>query len=314
MRHSVLAAMAMAGTMVLPSDEAAADQSCKLQMATSLPLGTDESGGVYVPVEFAGRSLNLLVDTAGYFSMLKPSAVSELGLERRTLPLEDRNVIMLYGGAHLNDYVVANDVKIGAMPLKEKQFLVVPEMAIPAELSGTLAPDIMRFFDIDFDFAGGKMNIFLQDHCEGQVVYWTTGTRAVLPMRVTEDWHISVPVELDGHTTMAELDTGSTRSELSWETAQSQFDLDEKSPGVSLLAHTNVTEYHYPFKALTIGGEDKNQSLTVENPDILLVPDKESRIGPIGARLILGMGILRQLHLYIAYNEHKLYVTPASER
>jgi hypothetical protein len=27
--------------------------------------------------------------------------------------------------------------------------------------------------------------------------------------------------------------------------------------------------------------------------------------------LILGVGILRQLHLYIAYKEQKLYITPA---
>jgi hypothetical protein len=31
----------------------------------------------------------------------------------------------------------------------------------------------------------------------------------------------------------------------------------------------------------------------------------------MGDDVILGMGILRQLHLYIAYKEEKLYITPA---
>jgi hypothetical protein len=47
----------------------------------------------------------------------------------------------------------------------------------------------------------------------------------------------------------------------------------------------------------------------------MLVPDKVSgtaRFGHSDPTIILGMGILRQLHLYIAYREKNLYVTPAS--
>ena len=31
------------------------------------------------------------------------------------------------------------------------------------------------------------------------------------------------------------------------------------------------------------------------------------------ANILLGMNILRHLHIYIAYQEHKLYITPAGK-
>ena len=50
----------------------------------------------------------------------------------------------------------------------------------------------------------------------------------------------------------------------------------------------------------------------VSNPDITLIPDRKAQLGPQAPDLILGIGILRQLHLYIAYREKKLYLTAAS--
>jgi hypothetical protein len=42
------------------------------------------------------------------------------------------------------------------------------------------------------------------------------------------------------------------------------------------------------------------------------VSDSVSHLFDSETKLILGMGILRQLHIYIAYREKKLYVTAAS--
>jgi hypothetical protein len=63
-------------------------------------------------------------------------------------------------------------------------------------------------------------------------------------------------------------------------------------------------EYSYPFKTLELDG------LTVNNPHIGV--ESDATMGRLGSDIILGIGILRQLHLYIAYKEQKLYITPAS--
>jgi hypothetical protein len=45
---------------------------------------------------------------------------------------------------------------------------------------------------------------------------------------------------------------------------------------------------------------------------LMLVPDAQSKLRTGEPRMLLGINVLRQLHLYIAYHEHTLYVTPAT--
>ncbi|HEY2033927.1 MAG TPA: hypothetical protein VGH02_09610, partial [Rhizomicrobium sp.] len=62
-----------------------------------------------------------------------------------------------------------------------------------------------------------------------------------------------------------------------------------------------------PFKTLSLNG------LTVNHPDILLISNSESDVlgGNASPKMLIGLSILSKLHLYIAYGEHNLYVTPA---
>ena len=113
-----------------------------------------------------------------------------------------------------------------------------------------------------------------------------------------------IGIVIDGKEIAAQIDTGSSRSLFSLDEAQRLFGFDASA--LAALQEDGLgRRQKYPFKALTFGG------VSVANPDIILVPDAESRLhGP--PHIILGMGILRQLHLYISYREKKLYVTPAS--
>ena len=64
------------------------------------------------------------------------------------------------------------------------------------------------------------------------------------------------------------------------------------------------TVYNYPFQSLSFG------AVQVSHPQIQIVED---RVWYDKTDLLLGIGILRQLHLYIAYKEGKMYLTPAME-
>jgi hypothetical protein len=65
-------------------------------------------------------------------------------------------------------------------------------------------------------------------------------------------------------------------------------------------------EFDYPFKTLSLDG------LTVNNPHITVLSDTLLPSG-LGDDLILGVSFLRQLHIYVAYKEEKLYITPAAQ-
>src|SRR5262249_33183438 len=155
-----------------------------LRRAASLDMQIDEAGGATIPVTIGGQDMRMLIDTDGVFSMMKPSTVERLKLEQRALPADQRYALMLYGNEFLNHYVDATYIVIGHRPVfPHRQFVLLPENRLPAETAGTISPDLLQFFDIDFDFANEKFNIFLQKHCWGQVVYWADeGSYAAIPI------------------------------------------------------------------------------------------------------------------------------------
>ena len=282
---------------------ALADDTCHLQLVTSLAMGIDRDGGVYVPMTVAGKQVNLLIDTGGIDSMLDRSTVDMLGLRKDAM---GGGIHMtMFGGARIDSYATAHDIILGTLKAPEMRFLIMPDGHTAPEVQGTLAPDVLRAYDDDFDFAGAKFNLISQDHCPGKVVYWTKDPPAEIQFYYTNITHVSFPVLLDGKQVTVEMDTGASRSVYSLEDAQSLFGFDAASPAlVSLNDYAPGRSFKYPFKTMTFGG------VSVANPDIVLVPDAVSRLSV--NHIILGMGILRQLHLYIAYHEKKLYVTPAS--
>ena len=201
------------------------------------------------------------------------------------LKLRPMMMIMVYmkmfGGRTLDHYVVAHSMEIAGAHVRNHEFVLIPDDILPPSIDGILGPDILQVFDADFNFAASKLDLFSNDHCPGKVVYWTHDDYAVIPFKMDEGRHIQVDVQLDGKDVSAIIDTGSSRSLMSLETAEDMFKLDEKA--------LSAKNGHYPFKTLTL------QGITVNNPDLILVPDDKSQImgGYREPRLILGMGVLR---------------------
>jgi len=265
-------------------------------------IDINSAGGVSVPITISGQSVSLLVDTGAIFSMLTEETVQRLGLKKFNTFGSGET---MFGGKKIVYYVDTSDVNLGGLKAEHMPMQVLPEGTVPNDIGGILGPNIMRHYDVYFDFASAKFNLFSQEHCEGKVVYWTTTSAAAINIGIDQEGHIVVPVVVDGREIKATIDTGASRSVLSLEFAESVFGIDATDPKLTALKG-RWHALHYPFAALTL------QGITVQNPDFELVSDAESHLPDASPKLILGMGILRQLHLYIAYKEKKLYVTAAS--
>jgi predicted aspartyl protease len=288
------------GLLLAPS--AQAQDACNLKRAAALDMSFDESGRISVPMAVGGQNINLLVDTGGIDSMLTEATVRTLGLQRGMLPAGYR--VTVYGGTHIRQFASARDIVLGGLQAAQMRFLVIPDGLMSTELNGTLAPDVLRAYDDDFDFANAKLNLVSPDHCRGLVVYWTHGDYAQIEFATDDVGHLTIPTQLDGKTVKTDIDTGSSTSVFSLEFAESLFGIAPNSPDLKPLGGGSKA-FVYPFKTLVFGG------VTVINPRILLMPDSASRMGD-DSRLILGMNVLRQMHMYVAYQEKKLYVTAAS--
>jgi predicted aspartyl protease len=122
-------------------------------------------------------------------------------------------------------------------------------------------------------------------------------------MDVTGDGHVRFPAKIDGQDIMATLDTGSVISLISMRTAK-LLGIDPKAPGLRLVRDTGQYQIlTYPFQSLNFG------HVSVRNPPIVIFSDNFTK--GLGNDLVLGMNVLRQMHLHIAYGEKRLYITPA---
>lgn len=285
----------------------AADAPCRLIRAESIDLETTASGVVTISVTIENKPARLLIDTGAAFSVLNSSFARSLGHEPHMIP--NGIYFTMIGGYKLRNMVTVDSLTVGRLTAKKFQFVSTPPEAMGEDAAGVLGADVLGAYDVEIDFLAGKFNIFSQNRCDGNVVYWTQEPFAEVPITLGSDEHITIPVTLDGKEFTAIADTGAYRSFMSYEVAKSIFGIDETNPALKKIGNRMIngvvqtTTYAYPFQTLTFEG------VTVRFPDIeIATEDVRTYNEP---RLLIGVNVLRQLHMYIAYSDHKLYLTPA---
>jgi predicted aspartyl protease len=279
---------------------------CQLKRVMVLDTQVGRDGRVSVPVSIENHPASLVVDIGAAYSTLDESFAKSVGLTPRPMT---SGYVILGGGIKLTQFTVTHSFMLGPLPSDHFGFVLAPSSVLETDSMGMLGADVLSPFDADLDFAGGKFSLFSQDHCPGKVVYWTNENYAAVPIELDRNHHLTASVTLDGKQLSAMLDTGAARSFMNFRTAHELFGLDEKNPQLKSLGERGingivaVAAYRYPFSVLTLDGVE------IHNPDIDIIKYPDSDHGE--SDLMLGISVLRQLHMYIAYGEKTLYVTGA---
>ena len=246
-------------------------------------------GRIKIPVTLEGHPLSFLVDTGGVSTTIKWEQARDLGLPVK----QSLRKLTGVGGSMLNFAITGENFSIGDLRVRNRPIYV--ETRPLADADGTLAPDILRNYDVDIDFPHGSLSLVSPDHCADQA------SSAVIAIDVAQNGHVRFPVKIDGKTIMATLDTGSTISLINMQAAAS-LGIYPASPQLSLVRDTGQYRlYAYPFQTMEIG------PVSVKYPRIAIASD--SFFPGLGSDLVLGMDALRQMHLTIAYGERRLYIT-----
>lgn len=313
MRLPVLALMAVVTSL----GSAAQAQQCG-NLVRAMSLDVEDHGSYFtVPVTVNGQPKQFLLDTGGAFTQIAIDTTKDLGLK-----IQPSRVVMydMYGNTTSGQ--VTADVGVGRLTAKAAELPIIGIRGV----DGIFAADFMQNYDIDIDFAGRKLNYFLTDHCDGRVVYWPAGVIAAVAFHgwnTHGDSHMNITVKLDGHEMPATIDTGASTSTLESGTARQLFGVTAESPGVTKVGTDALQGFAWTFKTLEIGG------ITVRDPEFAVIKDRvgkndrdniaaDSHIQRItdgmAPTMLIGMNVLRKLHLYIAFKEHKLYVTAGSDQ
>ena len=269
---------------------------CDLVLKDSLDMKTEPDGLVTVPVRVNGREVAFFVDTGGYYGGISASLAGALKLPERTW-LENQEFVF-YDRAATTQIDEIDMFELGRLSAKSVPIPVIWDQLLTGDTYGLLGGNVLNRYDLDIDFVHEKLNLFSPDHCPGRVVYWADSWSQV-PITVKDGWHVVIPVTLDGKTIQATVDTGAAQTVMTVEHAQDLFGWPDKS-ALKSGAHGEV---YYPFSSLKFGG------IEVLYPSVALLPKSSVTAG--APELLLGANVLRQLHLYIAYKEKMLYLTPA---
>jgi predicted aspartyl protease len=316
----------------------AAHAGCKLQNVASLDAASGPDGLLIVPVAVGDEHVDMLLDTGAERGVIDISVAQKMGLTPLKIytPPPVFNVpgapflsvvqfsspgFYLSDGSQLDHFVKIPAVALGASHFESVKFLLARfDQGTTSGIKGILGSNLLRNFDVEIDPAARKVNLFSPDHCEGKVVYWAP-TYTDLPVNVDSHGQIEFTMLLDGHEVSAILDTGAPHTTLDYGYAQRTFDMDSGSPAVEHVSGAGKNAvYRARFKSLVAG------DVTIKNPVIDLSVDLVARRKMAEAldsgysasttvhhaKLVLGMDVLKSLHLYIAYREEKLYLTAAA--
>jgi len=314
--------LAIAGLAISFHNSAWAD--CKpLSLITTVDLEPSENKlAEFVPVTINGVPKYMLLDTGGAFAEITGDAADELNLQRRKGNFELYNV----SGKYSSEFTSAA-LTIGAIKADNAIFVIAPGSNLfgkGSDAVGILGPDILEHYDVHLDFGANKLSILSQDHCEGKVIYWPASVIAVVPLRVLDSGHILFPVKLDGISMTALLDTGASNTALTIPAANREFNFKLGSADApiadALPDRPGSYTYKHTFKTLDFDG------VAVGNLPVRIIPDVLKKVTEnkpeLGSHLadrkkdedkvdmLVGMDVLRHFHVYIAYKEQKLYITP----
>jgi hypothetical protein len=305
---------------------AAAEDCPPLHIIATLDIVPTPGGRVLVPATVGGEERYLVLGTASPMSSVTPELADSLHLAPERLGVRFIDI----AGHESNLGVRLPSFALGGMQAQAQslRFLLEAQAGgAPAAggkmRSGVLGADFLRGYDIDLDFGADKMQIISPEHCAGKVVYWKTDAVAAVPMHVRDDGKVVFDMTLDGHTLETVLNTGVPSTFINQHSASEIFGIDNTSPGNQPAGSTadGTPLVAHRFQSLGVEG------LAINNPSIVLMPDKmQEALGHIRkgrsgfdlhphadlAELALGMSTLKHLHVYIAYREQTIYVSPAA--
>jgi len=279
-----------------------------LRKLTGLDMQSLPDGRVTLGVTVVDRPSQLLLDTGGDFRALTPEVVEALGVK----PVTGGDLVKDVPGHASTPNVVVPSITLGGVKVPDAAFLVLPrpDLRVPkdAKVDGRLTLDMLPGLDFDLDFAANQMGLFLQDHCEGKVVYWPNTGVTILPFSFDTAFRINFPVSLDGQPMTAMLDTSVADTTLDLDVAK-EIGLQVAIDGAKRIGtDSNGKEvYQRRFNLLSF------DAIGVSNPQINFVvskgPAKPGARPRGGAPLVIGINSLKKLHIYFAVGEQRMYIT-----
>ncbi|HEX2593440.1 MAG TPA: pepsin/retropepsin-like aspartic protease family protein [Rhizomicrobium sp.] len=270
---------------------------CPPEKLASFDITLTPEGKPIVPVVIGGHTISLKLDSGGFDSMLTETTVRTLDLRRSVIA----NHTFVVGNDKITQYATASDVSFGGRHMATLPFMILPDGHLEAAVGGTLGPNLLRQYGVELDFGGGKVNLFSTKACDGSLAYWTNGPASVVPIAPWRIGPFTTQLKIDGKSFAAIVSTGIEVTSMPFETAQRLGLITDAAKLKPVPGQDGYFTYTFGSLAFENGP-------VIAKPDIVLIRHDQQGFDE---DMVLGVDILRQFHIYIAYGAQKMFMTPA---
>jgi predicted aspartyl protease len=321
--HLTLASASIAALASAFVSQTALAANCELQEIASIPATLTADNRLQLDSTINGVPAKFDLDTGAAIS-----ALSDKFAARLDMPVERASVVF-YGltGRPLDRLTHVREMRLGGKTSANAAFLLMPIGGDGADGNsvGLFGVDYLQNYDVEIDVAGGKVNLFSQDHCPGKLVHWSSDffKTEIYYRGQSASHNPMLDIAVDGKNLRALLDTGAPLTAMRMASARDRFGLTPDSPGMQRLADThgvegrNLENYEHTFSSMTFG------DITLHHTVMQIIPIG-AHVAAIGSHIkqdaveepdvLIGMSLLKQLHLVIAYSENAIYYTVAAPK
>ncbi|HEY5085191.1 MAG TPA: hypothetical protein VII48_11740 [Rhizomicrobium sp.] len=336
-----------------PATQATAAETCTLpKIADTAPLEQVPGTSLMtVPVAINGTTKQFLLDLAiRKPTEVSAAAMAELGLpsdpkQTELLRFGANDVShKAYQGIQVPIYDVRDHTGVGALDTRVRvgsfgvgdatghnlQFMVAKkgEIGRSEPYDGFLTGDFFRQYDVELDFGAKKMVWLTPTKCTDpeKVVFWAYSEIAIIPVSLANDGRLQMQAMVQGHIFNAEIDTSSPRTVMRRDIAELYMGLKSDPPDMvpvdDLRDGGNMRVYSHTFPEIIFAGG----GIAAENVPVLIqdygIHHNLDQV-VLGTRaqfrderipdLVIGMDVLRHLHMYVVPGQGRVYVTAANE-
>jgi len=282
-------------------------QACEVRAVADVPIDTS-TPNLIVHVSVDGTPLPFVLDTGAQRTVLDAATVQRLGVARDEWAATTMRGV---GGDDQQRNAKPASVVLGGVMLRPRSlapFLSLPVATLPHGLvggvpvAGLLGSDLLSSFDLIIDGPGRRLALNEVRDCSGGFLPWKVPYEALPTMRPLENL-LLIPVQIDGHVLMAELDSGAAYTTVlapgMAKLGITQADIARDRPLQARGLGPNAVMMHFHrFATMSVG------SRVQANPVLLVGPARALRI----VDMLLGADWLRPRLVWVSYATSRVFV------
>ena len=274
--------------------------NCTLRKRGSLPLSI--AGLPVLPAQINGRPAMLILDTGAESTLLTASAAKRLGV---TSKYDFRRSMAGIGAAVQTGDARLSSMSLGGVELDYPRVLV-GELSFrlgDAEPDGLLGASLLGAFDLDIDVPRRRLELYDRVECATAGPAWS-GRYVTLETTRSLSEHPFFPIQVNGRTLSATLDTGAQRTVIAAKAAASAgIGAESQLAGPAVRTRGAAGEI-VPATLHTLR-DGRVGGVPLKSP-VLVVPAALPR--DIDA--LLGLDFLLSNRVWLSYGSRRIFIQP----